>query len=85
MKKVLIYSSDYCPYCNRAKSLLKRENIAFDEINVSQNDKRKEEMIKKSGGRRTVPQIFIGEIHVGGCDDLYKLHSQNQLKVLLEG
>lgn len=84
MKKVVIYSSDHCPYCNMAKSLLSSKNIAFNEVNVSQSDTLKEDMIKKSGGLRTVPQIFIGEHHVGGYADLHKLNTLNQLDELLK-
>ena len=84
MKKVIIYSSDHCPYCDMAKSLLTREKISFEEINVSQNDKLKEEMIKKAGGRKTVPQIFIGEKHIGGYDDLNKVYISKELNNLLK-
>jgi len=83
MKKVIIYTSDYCSYCDMAKSLLSRENILFNEINISQNDQLKEEMVKKSGGRKTVPQIFIGTKHIGGYDDLNQVYLSQKLTSFL--
>ena len=70
MKKVLIYSSATCPYCVRAKQLLKEEGLSYTEIRVDLDDVEREKMITLSG-RRTVPQIFIDDQHIGGCDDLY--------------
>lgn len=84
MKKVIIYSSDHCPYCNAAKLLLTKKDIAFIELNVSQSETLKDEMIKKSSGMRTVPQIFIGERHIGGYDDLCKLDTLNKLDELIK-
>lgn len=78
-----IYSKDYCPYCVKAKSLLKRKSIDFIEINISNSEALQQEMINKAGGRRTVPQIFIGDTHVGGCDDLYALENTGKLSELL--
>ncbi len=72
MNKIIVYSKDICPYCQKAKSLLKRYNLQYEEILVI-DDKLKEEMMKKSNGRKTVPQIFVGDTHVGGYDDLVKL------------
>ncbi len=83
MPKVIIYTTDYCPYCVRAKALLQRKQIQFEEIKIV-NDEMREEMIVKSGGKRTVPQIFIGEKHIGGCDDLYELDRQKKLDELLQ-
>ncbi len=83
MKKIIIYSKEICPYCVRAKALLTRKGAAFEEIKIT-NDAQKEEMIKKSGGRLTVPQIFIDDFHVGGCDDLYALDAQGKLDALLK-
>lgn len=83
MPKIIIYSKEICPYCVRAKALLTRKNAAFEEIKIT-TDAQKEEMIKKSGGRMTVPQIFIGDFHVGGCDDLYALESEGKLDALLK-
>lgn len=83
MKKIVIYTTTVCPYCVRAKALLERKKAIYQEINV-EDSKSREEMIQKAGGRRTVPQIFIGDFHVGGCDDLYELDRQGELdKILL--
>ena len=83
MKKIIIYTKDICPYCTRAKNLLQRKGTTFQEIKVI-NDDIKNEMIKKSQGRLTVPQIFIEDFHVGGCDDLYALDSEGKLDELLK-
>jgi glutaredoxin 3 len=83
MSKIIIYTKEVCPYCVRAKALLQRKGAAFEEIKIT-NDAIKEEMVKKSGGRMTVPQIFINEKHIGGCDDLYILDSQGKLDELLK-
>lgn len=83
MQKVIIYSKDICPYCVKAKNLLNRKNIAFEEIKIT-TDEQKQEMIKKANGRMTVPQIFIGDYHVGGCDDLYALESEGKLDLILQ-
>ncbi|ETX12504.1 glutaredoxin [Marinomonas ushuaiensis DSM 15871] len=82
MSTVTIYSSNYCPFCTRAKQLLASKNIAFNEINVDGNNKLRQEMTKKSG-RTSVPQIWIGEQHVGGCDDLFDLERSKKLDALL--
>lgn len=82
MPEIIIYSKDVCPYCVRAKMLLQRKGASFTEIKIT-DDKTKEEMMKKSGGRMSVPQIFIGEKHVGGCDDLYALDAAGKLDELL--
>lgn len=82
MPNVTIYTTGYCPYCVRAKDLLKRKGVAYDEINA-EDDTVREAMIVKAGGRRTVPQIFIGETHVGGCDDLYALDKAGTLDGML--
>ena len=83
MSKVKIYTTPICPYCVRAKSLLKKKGAQFEEIDVFMDSGAREEMETKSNGRRTVPQIFIGEQHIGGCDDLYALDSAGQLDPLL--
>ena len=83
MPKVVIYTTDYCPYCVKAKSLLQKKQIAFNEIKIS-DEAMREAMIIKSGGKRTVPQIFINDYHIGGCDDLYELEKQKKLDQLLE-
>lgn len=80
---IIIYSTSHCPYCVRAKELLKRKKASFTEILVDNDDKKREEMIAKTG-RYTVPQIFINDQHIGGCDDLYSLESSGKLTELLE-
>lgn len=81
---IIIYSTTYCPYCVRAKELLKRKGATFTEILVDEDDKKREEMVTKSN-RMTVPQIFINDQHIGGCDDLYALEQAGKLTPLLEG
>ena len=81
MKEIVIYTKDICPYCVRAKALLQRKGKIFREIKIS-DDATKEEMVKKSSGRMSVPQIFIGDFHVGGCDDLYALEAAGKLDEL---
>ncbi len=83
MPKVIIYTTEVCPYCVRAKALFQKKQVQFEEIKII-NDEMREAMIAKSGGRRTVPQIFIGEKHIGGCDDLYELDRQKKLDELLQ-
>lgn len=82
-KEITIYTKSYCPYCVKAKQLFKIKNVKIKEIDITDNSELIEEMIKKSGGRKTVPQIFIGELHVGGCDDLYALNDKGELDKLL--
>ncbi|MEM1307090.1 MAG: glutaredoxin 3 [Pseudomonadota bacterium] len=81
---VTIYTTLLCPYCHRAKKLLKSKGVGYDEINVSRASDR-ETMTERAGGAYTVPQIFIGEVHVGGCDELYALEQAGQLDGLLKG
>jgi glutaredoxin 3 len=81
--KVQIYSTSGCPYCDRARRLLKQKDVDFEEIDVEARPEARAEMMARSG-RRTVPQIFIGDIHVGGCDDLYELDAANGLDPLLK-
>lgn len=83
MVKVEIYSTAVCPYCVRAKDLLKRKGIDATEYKVDNDDTLRNEMLARSGGRRTVPQIFINGHHVGGCDDLYALDSKGELDRML--
>lgn len=83
MSSVEIYSSPLCGFCHAAKRLLKQKGVKFTEINVLSNPDRKPEMIQRASGGRTVPQIFIGEIHVGGCDELYALERAGKLDPLL--
>jgi len=85
MRRVKMYTSPICPYCVRAKSLLQDKGAEIEEINVLMDSQARQEMELKSGGRRTVPQIFIGDVHVGGCDDLYALEGTGKLDPLLNG
>ncbi len=84
MPNVRIYTTPICPYCARAKALLTKKGVTFEEVDVYMDAKARMEMMTKSG-RRTVPQIFIGERHVGGCDDLMALDSAGELDPLLAG
>jgi glutaredoxin 3 len=83
MKSVEIYTSPLCGFCHAAKRLLTEKGVSFAEIDVLSNPNRKPEMIQRANGSRTVPQIFIGDVHVGGCDDLYALDRAGKLDPLL--
>jgi len=83
MKPVRIYTTPICPYCVRAKSLLTKKGAPFEEVDVFMDAGARDEMLAKSGGARTVPQIFIGDTHVGGCDELYALERAGELDELL--
>ena len=85
MPPIEIYTTRWCPYCHRAKALLKRKGAAFTEIDLSRNRERRGEMVERAKGRYTVPQIFIGSFHVGGCDDLHALEHAGKLDALLAG
>ncbi len=85
MQPVEIYSSPLCGFCHAAKRLLKQKGVNFSEINVLAQPKRKAEMMQRANGRHTVPQIFIGETHVGGCDELYALERAGKLDPMLQG
>ncbi|MGE3872779.1 MAG: glutaredoxin 3 [Parvibaculaceae bacterium] len=85
MPKVTIYTTPFCPYCHSAKALLKRKNVEFSEIDVSFDPQERQRMVAKARGQRTVPQIFIGETHVGGSDELHALERQGRLDPLLAG
>lgn len=78
-----MYTTSWCPYCVRAKGLLDSKGVAVREINIEAVAGAREEMVERSGGRMTVPQIFVGDTHVGGCDDLYALDAQGGLDPLL--
>ena len=80
---VTIYTKSWCPYCSAAKELLAQKHAAFDEIEITGKPDRKTEMMARAGGRSTVPQIFIGDRYVGGCDDLYALDRRGELDTLL--
>jgi glutaredoxin 3 len=81
---VTVYTSGWCPYCQRAINLLTQKKVVFSEINVEDDEKIREEMIARSN-RNTVPQIFIGDKHVGGCDDLFELDRRGELDRLIQG
>ena len=83
MPKVTIYTTMLCPYCVMAKRLLKQKGVPFEEINVGMSSSNRNKMFERAGGRHTVPQIFIDDTHVGGCDELYTLDKQGRLDSLL--
>lgn len=83
MPPVELYTTPYCPYCLAAKELLQKKGVDFTEINVAGAPDRRAEMTQRAGGRTTVPQIFVGTTHVGGCDDLYALDDEGKLDPLL--
>ena len=82
MKSVKVYTTPYCPFCVRAKRLLERKGVAYEEIDVASDDMARAQLAERTG-RRTVPQIFIGDAHVGGSDDLHALEEQGKLDALL--
>mgnify|MGYP001265636875 CR=1 FL=1 len=84
MAKVEIYTWQSCPFCIRAKLLLKRKNIEFIEHEIDGDEKAREKMILRSNGRRTVPQIFINDKGIGGCDELHRLENENKLDLLIK-
>jgi glutaredoxin 3 len=81
---IVVYVTGWCPYCQRARALLAKKGLEFREIDVEEDGKLREEMIARSG-RRTVPQIFIGDVYVGGCDDLLALDGSGELDRLIQG
>jgi len=81
--KVELYTTMFCPYCSRARSLLQRKGVSFDDIDVMMDDDRRAEMVKRAGGRRTVPQIFIDGRYIGGSDELAALDRDGKLDPLL--
>lgn len=83
MPDIEVYTTPVCPYCLSAKDLLRRKGVGFLEINVAGDSIRRAEMTARANGRATVPQIFIGDTHVGGCDDLYALDETGELDRLL--
>lgn len=84
MAKVVMYTKKVCPYCVKAKGLLKSKGVEINEISIEGDNDKREEMLSKSNGAMTVPQIFIDEYHVGGCDDLYALDAKGELDPLLK-
>lgn len=81
--RVVMYATDWCPYCSRARQLLARKNVAFEEIDVEMSPGTRAQMQQRSGGRTSVPQIFIGTLHVGGSDELHALEARGALDPLL--
>ena len=84
MKNIIVYTGPFCNFCDAAKRLLKRNGLSFSEIDVSTGEKITEEMIKKSNGQRTIPQIFFDDYHVGGYTELRELEKSNNLKEKLK-
>ena len=84
MTPITLYTTPTCGYCAMAKRLLQRKGVSYREIDVSADPSLRAAMVQRANGRRTVPQIFIGEDHVGGCDDLYALEQEGRLDALLE-
>jgi glutaredoxin 3 len=85
MARVTLYTTRFCPYCSMAKRLLGEKGVAYEEIDVGGNPALRQEMTRKANGRRSVPQIWIGETHVGGCSELYQLEQAGKLEALLAG
>jgi glutaredoxin 3 len=83
MKKIEIYTAIHCPFCIKAKSLLIRKNVKFFEINISNDQDQREKMSIMANGARSVPQIFVDNIHIGDCDKIYKLDQEKKLDKLL--
>jgi glutaredoxin 3 len=84
MSQVTIYTKAYCPYCVRAKSVLDNKGVAYQEIRIDEQPELRPKMIERAAGRTTVPQIFIGEQHIGGCDDMLALDAAGKLDPLLQ-
>ena len=84
MKNVTIYTGPYCNYCDAAKRLLTRNNVPYKEINVAEVEGVKDEMIKKANGKKTIPQIFFDDQHIGGYDEVRALEKENKLQDLLK-
>ena len=78
-KKIEIYSGDYCPYCKRAKALLDNKGFDYTEYDITSDDKLLDEMLERTGGAKSIPQIFIDGEHIGGCDDLHALDAKGGL------
>ena len=84
MKKITIYTGPYCNYCDAAKRLLTRNNVQYKEINVAEVEGAKDEMIKKANGKKTIPQIFFDDQHIGGYDEVRALEKENKLQEMLK-
>ncbi|MEM5515811.1 glutaredoxin 3 [Henriciella sp. AS95] len=85
MSKVTIYTRSFCPFCSRAVSLLKKKGAEFTEIDAGMDPDKKAEMIQRSNGGRTFPQIFVGDTHIGGCDEMFALDRAGKLDPMLQG
>ena len=86
MQPIEIYTTRHCPYCHAAKALLKKKGVNFSEVDVGRDWERREEMIQRANGSTTVPQIFVGAMHIGGCDELHDLERAGKLDpILAEG
>lgn len=83
MAKITIYTGPYCPYCVQAKRLLDRKGVAYDEVDASRDAELRRKVVQMSGGRMTVPQIFVDDRHIGDCDDIYALDRAGKLDALL--
>jgi glutaredoxin 3 len=83
MAEIIVYTTNYCPYCVKVKQLLLKKGVEFKEIDLTNDDSGRMNLVEKSGGRKTVPQIFINDRHLGGCDDLYALDAKGELDPLL--
>ena len=83
MKEIIIYSRSTCPFCIQAKNLLQAKNFSYQEIDIEQNPEKREEMIKKANGKSSVPQIFVDDKLIGGCDDIYALEDKGELDAIL--
>jgi glutaredoxin 3 len=83
MSHVIIYTKPYCPYCVRALSLLEQKGVAFTEIEAAFDPEKRQEMMRRAGGRATFPQIFVGDLHIGGCDEMMALERAGELDPLL--
>ena len=83
MAKIEIYTTSICPFCHAAKKLLNEKGMDYFEISLSQEPHLRDRMVERANGKRTVPQIFINDAHIGGCDDLYALESRGELDPLL--
>lgn len=83
MAEVIVYTTNYCPYCTKVKQLLKNKGVEFTEIDLTNDEEGRLNLIAKAGGRKTVPQVFIDDKHIGGCDDVYELDAKGKLDSLL--
>lgn len=83
MPKIEVYTKDYCPYCVKAMNLLRQKGLEFTEIDITNDPEKMTEMMNRAKPRRTVPQIFINDVAIGGCDDLYALEEASKLDAML--